>query len=70
MPDITMCNSINCKERYECYRYMALPDKHRQSISNFYEELKTQDKCEWFFNIGNRKIRSKSEMKRLEIQNV
>jgi len=35
MPDITMCCNIQCKDRFDCYRFMANPSEYRQSYSLF-----------------------------------
>ena len=34
MPDITMCNSLTCNKRFECYRFLAKPNRI-QSYSDF-----------------------------------
>jgi hypothetical protein len=31
MPDITMCNGLNCELKENCYRYKAEPSKYMQS---------------------------------------
>jgi hypothetical protein len=35
MPDITMCDSVECPRKNECYRYMAKPSEYRQAYSAF-----------------------------------
>ena len=35
MPDITMCQSIDCPWRYKCLRYITTPGEH-QSWADFY----------------------------------
>ena len=37
MPDIAMCQDVNCEKRYTCYRYRAIPSQ-RQSYSEPYKE--------------------------------
>lgn len=47
MPDITMCQGINCEISSICYRYKAEPSKFRQSYF-----VKTPNKgleCEYFW---------------------
>lgn len=46
MPDITMCDSDACPQSSKCYRYMAVPNRYRQSYAHFYRgpELK----CDYF----------------------
>ncbi|HET8687880.1 MAG TPA: hypothetical protein VFM18_14655 [Methanosarcina sp.] len=44
MPDITMCQNSQCPIRLECYRYMAMPNEHIQSYSDFVGG----DKCDGF----------------------
>jgi len=31
MADITMCRNKSCKLKYQCYRFMAIENKFRQS---------------------------------------
>lgn len=48
MPDITMCQPINCKHQADCYRAVAEPNHYRQSY--FIQEpynLVTKD-CEYY----------------------
>jgi len=35
MPDITMCDSVECPRKNECYRYTAKPSEYRQAYSDF-----------------------------------
>jgi len=35
MPDITMCANSECQLREMCYRFRAVPSKHRQSYCVF-----------------------------------
>ena len=39
MPDITMCFSLECPKRGDCYRVQAKPSRW-QSFSNYYREGK------------------------------
>jgi hypothetical protein len=32
MADISMCPGVECPLRDNCYRYRAIPNKHRQSM--------------------------------------
>ena len=45
MPDITMCLNEVCKKKYDCYRYMAIPNNF-QSMCCFNAE-----NCEHFYKI-------------------
>lgn len=54
MPDISMCRNRRCKLRIKCYRYRAIPDKHRQAYMAF------QNPCADFWPIPA--IRSMSEI--------
>jgi len=46
MPDITMCSTQKCLHRYQCYRYMAIASKFRQTYSDFY--AKDAENCDDF----------------------
>lgn len=35
MPDISMCRNARCHLRYDCYRYMAVPNPMRQAYAGF-----------------------------------
>ncbi len=35
MADISMCSNENCPCKYNCYRYIAIPNEHRQSYGMF-----------------------------------
>ena len=35
MPDITMCNPINCGVKKGCYRFKATPNEYRQAYCDF-----------------------------------
>ena len=44
MPDITMCMSIDCPKRKDCYRFIATPD-YIQSYADFYKDEPNRTKC-------------------------
>ncbi len=48
MPDISMCDNIECSKRSTCYRYRAVPDKYWQSYASF-----GQDKtgCSYYWDV-------------------
>lgn len=50
MPDITMCDNMECPLRGECYRYLAVP-KNRQSWGHF--EPRDGD-CTMRIAVGNK----------------
>ncbi len=47
MPDITMCQGINCELSSICYRYKAEPSKFRQSY--FCKPPNKGLECEYFW---------------------
>ena len=49
MPDITMCKDTKCFQNELCYRYVALPNKYRQSY--FVSSPKKMDGCPMFWPI-------------------
>lgn len=59
MPDISMCDGHNCDKKDACYRYTATPSPFWQS----YMQVKDPKNCLHFWE-----VRSKSEIKRLDIQ--
>ena len=53
MPDITMCTSKSCKNREQCYRAMAKPDKY-QSYADFTKLCAEKDyQCMWVIKDGD-----------------
>lgn len=52
MPDITMCQDVECPKRKECYRYTAIPDNLMQSY--FTVSPRITD-CDYFMNNKNRR---------------
>lgn len=51
MPDISMCENINCKKRKSCYRYLAKPDEYWQSYALFNSEGTQSCQHYWRINI-------------------
>ena len=49
MPDVTMCQDDKCPQCNECYLFMAMPSKYRQSY--FAESPRKGNKCEYFCEI-------------------
>lgn len=48
MPDITMCEGLECPLKESCYRYTATPNEFRQSY--FLEiPLKEDGECEHYW---------------------
>jgi len=37
MPDISMCRNERCDKKKECYRFMAIPYRRRQTYTLFDE---------------------------------
>ncbi len=52
MPDISMCLGIDCPDKYDCYRFMAIASE-MQSYSTFEYNKKTQI-CKKFYPIGDK----------------
>jgi hypothetical protein len=50
MPDITMCCGTRCDKKYECYRYMAVPNIY-QSVASFADH---DGECDNFLEIQGR----------------
>ena len=48
MPDISMCKNKECPSNLQCYRYMAMPNPHRQAYSTFDIE---GDGCEDYMQV-------------------
>ena len=46
MPDITMCNDIDCPQRGSCYRFLAEPNPYRQSY--FALSPRKMDGCDYY----------------------
>lgn len=46
MPDISMCYNVNCKKRFNCYRYIVKPDKYWQSYAYFNRD--NNDDCRYY----------------------
>lgn len=44
MNDITMCMSIDCPRRKDCYRFVATPD-YIQSYADFYKDESDRKNC-------------------------
>lgn len=52
MPDITMCEGLECPLKESCYRYTATPNEFRQSY--FLEiPLKEDGECEHYWESQN-----------------
>ena len=54
MPDISMCSNKYCSRKKECYRFMCIPDKYRQSYMSF--SCCDTNKWENFMPINGREI--------------
>lgn len=50
MPDISMCDCIECKRAEHCYRFRAYPSEFRQSYMIIDPE--EAEKCEMFWPLG------------------
>lgn len=59
MPDISMCDNINCKLKENCYRFKAIPNKYHQSYNNFILDKKGNCKFYWKMNFKNPSLNQK-----------
>jgi len=54
MPDITMCQGIECPYKLKCYRHNATPSEHRQAYFTKVPYDKGKNKCDFFILVkGN-----------------
>lgn len=67
MPDISMCRNMKCEKRYECYRYMAMPNPYWQSFASFDNE-----ECTYFWPLkdASTKVHTIDEVKKFEQRKV
>jgi hypothetical protein len=49
MPDIAMCENVECPLRRTCYRFMAVPNPFRQSYAEF--APKADGDCDYYVPI-------------------
>lgn len=54
MPDISMCANSSCQLALKCHRYMAKPDPHWQTYSQFAPKINDQgeQECDYFWPIN------------------
>jgi hypothetical protein len=52
MPDITMCNGIDCHLKENCYRFKAEPSEFMQSY--FSDSPIKDDKCDYYWMIDEK----------------
>lgn len=53
MPDITMCNNGRCKDKENCYRFMAIPNPHKQSYFTGKPSSEIDGTCKAFVKISD-----------------
>ena len=59
MPDIIMCEGKDCPIKERCYLYRATPCEQRQA---YFTEIPYKDgNCDYFSNVGQRKILKSEE---------
>lgn len=51
MPDITMCSSLTCPSRQQCYRHEAKPNPYGQSYCDFDAIRGEAKKCDRFMQV-------------------
>jgi hypothetical protein len=49
MPDMTMCEGIDCPLKETCYRYKATASEFRQSYFSDLPYDKEEEKCDYYF---------------------
>jgi len=47
MPDVAMCQDVNCESRYTCYRYRAIPSQEQ----SYTEPRKENGVCKVYWHI-------------------
>jgi hypothetical protein len=53
MPDIAMCQNEQCPSRWDCHRYMVLPNAHLQQYTDFQPD-EGQDHCASYWPLSKR----------------
>lgn len=61
MPDISMCKGINCPLAFNCYRYKAKANPHRQSYFTETPWSEEDKKCDYY--LPEEKIKIKLDEK-------
>ncbi len=61
MPDISMCKGINCPLAFNCYRYTAKANLHRQSYFTETPWSEEDKKCDYY--LPDEKIKVKLDEK-------
>ena len=61
MPDISMCRGGNCPLAFNCYRFTAKANPHRQSYFAEVPWNEEEKKCDYY--LPNEKIKVKSNDK-------
>lgn len=52
MPDVSLCQNVQCPLRFMCYRFTAKPDPYWQAYSDF---KPINGVCEYFWTNNTRK---------------
>ena len=52
MPDITMCNGLNCPLKETCYRFKAMKKVYGQSY--FFSPPQKDGECEYYWEVDNK----------------
>jgi hypothetical protein len=61
MPDISMCKGINCPLAFNCYRYTAKANPHRQAYFTETPWSEEDKKCDYY--LPDEKIKVKLDEK-------
>ncbi len=61
MPDISICKGVNCPLAFNCYRFTAKANPHRQTYMSEPPWDEEKKECEYY--LSNEKIEVKSDDK-------
>lgn len=50
MPDIMMCDGLNCKDRRSCYRFTATPEIYQTYMANNENKNFDKEMCKFYWN--------------------
>lgn len=76
MPDICMCKDESCAGKNYCYRFMAKPDKYRQSYfaETMKQEVILQDNelkvCSYFYPMADSSLKTIKIKEKLTISGL
>jgi len=63
MPDFTLCHRSDCIKSNQCYRFLAEPNLHWQSYSDFIGMCNEEDEYRYFMKVRSTdKLRSNAKV--------